>query len=81
VVCEKLTSHVEPLQYPPGGTSGVKEPIEARKMNPTNLWIKATRTIGPYEDIGEWLDSLIADPCLLSVGVTISISTSRPSTC
>jgi len=33
---------LNPLQYPPGGTSGVKEPIKGRKMT---LWNRAEGTI------------------------------------
>jgi len=41
---------LDPLQYPPGRTSGVKEPVKGRKMN---LPDRATRTIDLEGNEGE----------------------------
>jgi len=40
-----------------------------------------TYKIVPYEDIGERLDSIMADPCWPYMAVTVSTKSSRPLTC
>jgi len=53
--------------------------LKAGKITFTNK--ETVYKIVPYEEIGERLDSIMADPALASMAVTFSTNASRPSTC